>query len=122
MLSMIGIFLLFPKNYYPSYLRGIPFGYYLALLINRLAATNNVEFDNGIGVSVFIMYFIFSIVLFVVSDKLLFNTNHRKRAIDARILGLINMPGMSWEEKEGLLKKEAKKAMKEDNEIFNKAS
>jgi len=32
------------------------------------------------------------------------------------------MPGMSWEEKEGLLKKEAKKAMKEDNEIFSNAN
>ncbi len=80
------------------------------------------DFHDGIGSSVFIMYFIFGIVLFAVSDKILFNTNHRKRAIDARILGLINMPGMSWEKKEDLLKNEAKKAMKEDNEIFSKAS
>jgi len=121
-ISIIGIFLLFPMNYYPSYLTGIPFGYYLSLLINRMFATNNTEVVGGSGYSMLIVYLIFGVILFAVSDKILFNTNHRKRAIDARILGLINMPGMAWEEKEGPLKKEARKAMKENNEIFSKAS
>lgn len=80
------------------------------------------DFHDGIGASAFIMYFIFSIILFAIGDKILFNTNHRKRAIEARIIGLINIPGISWDKKESLLKKEALKAMKENNEIFSKAS
>ena len=71
--------------------------------------------------SVLIMFLVFGVVLFAISDKILFNDNHRKRAIHARIVGLINMPGMTWEDKEQMLKKEAKDAMKEDNELFSKA-
>ena len=63
-----------------------------------------------------------AVVGFAISDHLLFKENHRKRATEARLVGLINMPGMSWEDKEDLLKKEAKRMMKEDNELFTKTA
>jgi hypothetical protein len=53
---------------------------------------------------------------------LLFKENHRKRATEARLVGLINMPGMTWEDKEDLLKKEAKRMLKEDNELFSRTA
>jgi len=31
------------------------------------------------------------------------------------------MPGMDWDDKESLLKKEAKEAMKDNNELFSKS-
>jgi hypothetical protein len=34
-ISTLGIFLLFPKKYYPSYLVGVPFGYFLMFLTHR---------------------------------------------------------------------------------------
>ncbi len=121
MIVFLGIFFLFPKKYYPSYLVAVPFGYYAALLIHRLFATSNENFHNGVGFSTVALFIVFTIVMFVVSDKILFNDNHRKRAIEARIIGLINMPGMDWKDKEELLKKEAEQATKEkNNELFTR--
>lgn len=120
-LTTLGIFFLFPKNYYPSYLCGIPAGYYLALLVDRATITSNEDFHSPLAFSFVLIAILFIVFLMYMSDKMLFKTNHRKRAIEARILGLINMPGMSWEDKEELLKKEAKDAIKADNELFNRA-
>lgn len=35
-ISIFGLFLLFPKKYPPAYLAGLPFGYYLSMLIHRM--------------------------------------------------------------------------------------
>jgi len=117
-LSTLGVFFLFPKGYYPSYLSGIPLGYYTALLINRTMVIDEADFHSGVAVSLILAMIIFAAFLLYISDKVLFRNNHRKRSIEARIIGLINMPGVSWDEKEELLKKEAKDAAKEDNELF----
>jgi hypothetical protein len=121
LLTTIGVFFLFPKNYYPSYLCGVPVGYYLALLLNRITVISNAEFHLPVTISFIFSAILFTVFLLYMSDKVLFKTNHRKRAIEARILGLINMPGMSWKDKEELLKREAKDAMKANNELFNRA-
>lgn len=58
-----------------------------------------------------IMYIIGKLVIkpnYTYSDKMI-------------IVGLINMQGISWDEKESLIKKEPKMAMNENNEIFSKA-
>jgi hypothetical protein len=121
LLTTIGLFFLFPKNYYPSYLCGVPAGYYLVLLLSRAAVVSNADFHSPVTVPFILTGILFSVFVFYMSDKMLFKTNHRKRAIEARILGLINMPGMSWKDKEELLKREAKDAMKANNELFNRA-
>lgn len=120
LIAIYGIFLLFPKNYYPSYLVGIPFGYFFSLLIHRMFVTTYEEYHSGIGASLVATWIILGIAVFVLSDKLLFNKNHRKRSTEARIVGLINTPGISWEKKEKLLKEEAKEWMKNDNELFTR--
>lgn len=120
---IFGIFLLFPKKYYPSYLVGVPFGYYFGMLVHRMFfVSTNEEFYSGFASTVTLAFLLFGVILFMVSDKMLFRENHRKRATEARIIGLINMPGMEWDDKEPLIKKEVAEAMKIDNELFVKES
>ncbi len=120
LIAIFGIFLLFPKKYYPSYLVGIPFGYFMSLLIHRMFVTSNDEYHEGFGVAVIAMWIILGVVIFIISDKLLFKENHVKRAAEARIVGLINMPGMDWKDKETMLKKEARDWSQNENELFTK--
>ena len=55
-------------------------------------------------------------------DRLLFNENHVKRAVEARIFGLLNAPGIPWGDKEALLTQQLKewRSMNETNELFDK--
>ena len=120
-ISFLGIFLLFPKNYYPAYLIGLPFGYYLSLLVHRMFIVDSYQaFHEGAGTFMMISFFIFGFVLFMISDKVLFKQNHRKRSSEARIIGLINLPGMSWAEKELLIRREVDEAAEVSNELYEK--
>ena len=122
-ISIFGLFLLFPKKYYPSYLTGVPFGYYLSMLVYRLffISSNDNYFQGFTGATV-VMFLLVGVVFFMISDKVMFKQNHRKRAAEARIIGLVNMPGMSWDDKEEIIRKEVKEVMKVDNELFIKES
>ena len=120
LVSIFGIFLLFPKQYYPSYLVGVPFGYYLSMVVHRATISSDAEFHQGVGATMMLTFLFLGIAIFMVSDKVLFKQHHRKRASEARILGLINMPGMTWEEKELIIKKEASEIIKTNNELFDK--
>lgn len=120
LVSIFGIFLLFPKQYYPSYLVGVPFGYYLSMVVHRAISTSREEFMGGVGTTMILTFLFLGVVIFMVSDKMLFKQNHRKRASEARIIGLINMPGMTWEEKELIIKKEVSETLKTNNELFVK--
>jgi hypothetical protein len=118
-LSVFGIFLLFPKKYYPSYLVGVPFGYYFSMLIHRMFfVTDYNSFHGGATTTMTLSFLLLGVVFFMVSDKVLFRKNHGKRASEARIIGLINMPGMKWNDKEEIIRKEVAEAMKVDNELF----
>lgn len=122
-ISIFGIFLLFPKKYYPSYLTGVPFGYYLSMLVHRMFFVNSNEtFLQGFTGATMVMFLLVGVVFFMVSDKVLFRQNHRKRAAEARIIGLVNMPGMSWNDKEEIIRQEVAEVMKVDNELFIKES
>jgi len=122
-LSILGIFLLFPKKYYPAYLVGVPFGYYFSMLIHRMFYVTDYEsFHSGATTTMTLAFLLFGVVLFIVSDKVLFRQNHKKRAAQARIIGLINMPGMKWNDKEEIIRKELADAMKVDNEKYIKES
>jgi hypothetical protein len=122
-ISIFGIFLLFPKKYYPAYLVGVPFGYYFSLLIHRMFfVTDYVSFHGGATTTMTMTFLLLGVVFFMVSDKVLFRQNHRKRASEARIIGLINMPGMGWNDKEEIIRKEVAEVMKVDNELFIKES
>lgn len=121
LIAIFGIFLLFPKNYYPSYLVGIPFGYFLSSLIHRMFVTSFEEFHGGIGSSVIAMWLILGVIIFVISDKILFKKNHVIRATEARMAGLINMPGMDWKNKEEMLKNEASDWVKHENELYTRS-
>lgn len=122
-ISIFGLFLLFPKKYYPSYLAGVPFGYYFSLLVHRMFfVTDYNSFHNGFTGTVMITFLILGVVFFMVSDKVMFRQNHRKRAAEARIIGLVNMPGMEWRDKEKIIRKEVAEVMKVDNELFIKES
>ena len=118
--SVFGIFLLFPKHYSPSYLVGVPFGYYLSMLVHRVTVSSEEAFHQGVGTSMMLMFLFLGVVIFMVSDKVLFKQHHRKRASEARIMGLINMPGMTWDDKELIIKKEVADALKTNNELFVK--
>ena len=123
-ISIFGLFLLFPKKYYPSYLAGVPFGYYLSMMVHRMFFVNSNEtlFNNGFTGATLVMFLLLGVVFFMVSDKVMFKQNHRKRAAEARIIGLVNMPGMSWNDKEEIIRKEVAEVMKVDNELFIKES
>ena len=120
LIAIFGIFLLFPKNYYPSYLVGIPFGYFLSSLVHRMYVTSYEEFHGGIGSSVVAMWLVLGVIIFMISDKILFKKNHVIRASEARMVGLINMPGMNWKDKEELLKNEANDWTKHENELYTR--
>jgi hypothetical protein len=90
------------------------------MLVHRVGVNDSVEFHEGAGTFMMLSFFIFGFVLFMVSDKVLFKQNHRKRSSEARIIGLINLPGMSWTEKELLIRKEVDEAAKVSNELFEK--
>lgn len=119
LMAIFGIFLLFPKNYFPSYLVGIPFGYFLSLLVHRMFVGTSEEYHNGVGTAMIAMFIILGVVIFIVSDKILFKNNHVMRAHEARIVGLINLPGLSWDQKEPLLRKEAEEWSKQQNELYD---
>ena len=122
-LSIFGIFFLFPKKYYPAYLVGVPFGYYFSMLIHRMFYVTDYEsFHSGATTTMTLAFLLSGVVFFIVSDKVLFRQNHKKRAAQARIIGLINMPGMKWNEKEEIIRQEVADAMKVDNEKNNKES
>ena len=122
-ISIFGIFLLFPKKYYPAYLVGVPFGYYFSMLIHRMFYVTDYEsFHGGATTTMTLAFLLLGIVFFIVSDKVLFRQNHRKRAAQARIIGLINMPGMQWNDKEEIIRKEVADAMRVDNEKYIKES
>ena len=121
LIAIYGIFLLFPRNYYPAYLVGIPFGYFLSLLVHRMFVSSYEEYHSGVAMSYAAILIVLGVFIFFLSDKLLFNKNHIKRATEARIIGLINTPGIDWKDKEEILKNEAKEWMKEDNELFERA-
>jgi hypothetical protein len=120
-ISILGIFLLFPPKYYPAYLVGVPFGYYLSLSVHRLFFVSNFEsYSGGWTTSGSLLFILLGVIAFVVSDKVLFQENHRKNATQARILGLIEMPGLPWTAKEELIKKEAKDLRKVSNILYEK--
>jgi len=122
-ISIFGIFLLFPKKYYPAYLVGVPFGYYSSLLIHRMFFVTDYEsFHSGATTTMTMAFLLLGVLFFVVCDKVLFRQNHRKRATQARIIGLINMPGMEWNDKEEIIRKEVATAMRVDNEKYSKES
>ena len=102
-----GMFLLFPKNYYPAYLAIVPFGYYLTLFFQRtFFLEENNDFRDGFTISVTLAYMLFGIIFFVISDKIIIDRNSKRHAAEARIKGVINMPGVKWSEKEELIRKE----------------
>ncbi len=123
LLSIYGIFLLFPEKYYPSYLVGVPFGYYLSLLIHRMFfVTNDDNFHNGGTVAMTIAYIVLGVVFFIVSDKVITHRTQKRQATEARIIGLINMPGMNWQDKESYIRKEVADVLKSENdELENSA-
>ena len=106
LIIIIGMFLLFPKKYYPSYLALVPLGYYFTLLIHRLVTSSNSEYRDGFTISITLGYMLFGIILFVISDKIILYKNRKYHAAEARIKGVINMPGVKWSDKEELLRKE----------------
>ncbi len=122
-ISFMGVFFLFPRRYYPAYLIGVPFGYYLSMLIHRMFfVTNNDNFHNGFTSAITFAFVIFGIILFVVSDKFLAWDSRQKRAVEARVIGLVSMPGLSWEQKEPIIRQEVDKVLKTENELFDKKS
>lgn len=120
LIAVFGIFLLFPKNYYPSYLVGIPFGYFLSSLVHRMFVTSYEDYHGGLGFSIIAMWIVLGVIIFMISDKILFKKNHVIRSSEARMAGLINMPGMNWKDKEELLKSEANDWTKHENELYTR--
>ena len=122
MVAIAGVFLLFPRNYPAAYFTILPFGYYGALLVNRMFATSQIDYFSGVGISSMALMCVAGLIIFLMGDRLLFNENHVKRAVEARIFGLLNAPGIAWSDKEELLKKQLQewRSMNETNELFDK--
>ena len=122
MVAIAGIFLIFPRNYTAAYFTILPFGYYGALLINRMFATSQIDYLSGVGISSMALMCVAGLIIFLMGDRLLFAENHVKRAVEARIFGLLNAPGITWSDKEELLKKQLLewRSMNETNELFDK--
>lgn len=118
-----GMFLLFPKKYYPSYLVVVPFGYYLILLIHRIFFVNSdTELRGGFTISLTLTYMLFGIILFIISDKIIIYKSNQRIATEARIKGVINMPGVKWSDKEKLIRNEIAIANKDKNEFLVRES
>ena len=122
-ISIFGLFLLFPKKYPPAYLAGLPFGYYLSMLIHRMFfVDSNENFLDGFSITITIAYLLLGIAFFIVSSKLLSRKENIKQAIVARIAGVIKLDGVSWEDKESILNKEVDMMIDTENELFTKKS
>lgn len=122
-ISIFGLFLLFPEKYPPAYLAGVPFGHYFSMLIHRMFFVDtNENFLEGFSVIITIAYLFLGIVFFVVSSKLLSRNGNKKQASIARMVGLIKVKGVSWEDKEAMLNKEVDMMVDTENEMFIKES
>jgi len=120
-LSVLGIFLLFPKKYLPAYLSIIPFGYYLALLTYRMVIVDSDQtYLAGPSVIFMVPFFLFGIVLFTFINKFLSRKDIVKQAIVNRITSLIKAKNIQWVEKEIILNEEVDQMIEGDNEMFNK--
>ena len=93
------------------------------MLVHRMFfVQTNEEWFGGFTNTMTLTFLLLGVVFFMISDKVMFKQNHQKRAAEARIIGLVNMPGMSWDDKEEIIRKEVKEVMKVDNELFIKES
>ena len=120
-ISFLGVFFLFPKRYYPAYLIGAPFGYYLSMLVHRMFFVyDNQSFHSGFTTAITFAFILFGIILFMLSDKLLDKRGRQQRAVESRVIGLVAMPGMTWEQKEPIIREEVARALGSDNELFDK--
>ena len=70
-LTLLGIFFLFPRKYSLSYLIGIPLGFMMALFFNHATASSNYDLHNLTFISVAIGI-LCSVAGLVVLDKFLF--------------------------------------------------
>ena len=82
----------------------------------------NENFLEGFSVIITIAYLFLGIVFFVVSSKLLSRNGNKKQASIARMVGLIKVKGVSWEDKEAMLNKEVDMMVDTENEMFIKES
>ena len=103
---IFGTFLLFPKKYAPAYILAAPLGYYAAFTIQMMFIVDSLKSFHTLNVALIVMFTALGLVFFYLTDKLAFDINHEYRASEARIIGLVNLKGYSWEEKEELIQKE----------------
>ncbi len=119
--ALFGMFLLFPKRYYPAYLLGVPFGYYLSVSVYRLFFISSAdEFFTSFGWPVTLLFLLVGIFILMLADRLLFRSQDAQRARQARIIGIINTPGVDWRSKEKPIKEEVEKLLRSNNELYHK--
>ncbi len=119
--ALFGMFLLFPKRYYPAYLLGVPFGYYLSVVVYRLFFISSTEdIFTAFTWPVTLLFLLIGIFILMLADRLLFRSQDAQRARQARIIGIINTPGVDWRSKEKPIKEEVEKLLRNNNELYHK--
>lgn len=119
LIMLYGLYLLFPKTYPVKYLISVPIGYYLAMLIQRVTVQDLQDFHSTVSLPAVVACIVLSVVLLIVSDRLLYRRNHVVRGAVARILGLIRLPDGSVPDRKRIrmLQKEAEELGRE-NEVW----
>lgn len=117
MLIILGVFLLFPQNYSLSYLIGLPFGYYLSLLIYRMFYVHDSNsFHNSFSLGITILFLVFGFILFRIIDRIFQNSRHYNISNNNRIRNIISRQDIGWNDKELILRQEVEDSMLGKNE------
>ena len=120
-LAIFGVFLLFPTNYYPAYLLGFPLGSYLGNTLYRLFYyTDPKEYDLSGSPILDGICIIVCLVFLIALDQFVYRKKEKVQSVEARIIGLVNMPFVKWQAKEPLIRQEVAKFLQRDNELFDK--
>lgn len=94
LISLTGVFFLFPKFSRAKFFLVVPSSYHLAKIIHLWQVTSNAEYHEVLPREFFLLGLTLTIVWFCTADYLMGLQFHKQDGIMARIEGILNSPGI----------------------------
>lgn len=92
--SLAGIFLLFPVRHVPSYCIAVPLGYEISKILWLWTVESNAEFNQLIPLSFLLTGVLLTVIVLLSARFWMDRKFHKYDGIMARIIGLIDAPGI----------------------------
>jgi hypothetical protein len=92
--SLVGIFLLFPVRHVPSYGIAAPLGYEVSKIIWLSTVESNAEFNQLVPLSILLSGVLLTVIVMLSARFWMDRKFHKYDGIMARIIGLIDAPGI----------------------------